>query len=272
MVTFGWFSSGLDQAAIDLFTFVLDHMKSGFMKGRLAVVFCDQAPGEAPVSDRFHAAVRERGVPLVTHSSAALRRLIREVEPGVESAREAFDAHVMELLKKYAAELVVLVGYRLIVSPRLCRAFLCLNLHPAVPDGPKGTWQEVIGQLMGEGAREAGAMMHLATPELNAGPPVTYFRFPLTGPGFVPLWEQFIQKKRAQSLSAVMAREGESEPLFVKIREEELKREFPLILLTLKAIAEGSLRLTRTGAKVQGCFFPKGLDLTSQVNDFLKGE
>jgi hypothetical protein len=119
MFTFGWFSSGLDQAAIDLFTFALDHMKSGFMKGRLAYVFCDQAPGETPVSDRFHAAVRERGMPLVTHSSAALRRLIREGEPGVESAREAFDAQVMELLKKYAAELVVLVGYRLIISPSI---------------------------------------------------------------------------------------------------------------------------------------------------------
>ena len=36
MCTFGWFSSGRDQAAIDLFTVALDCMEKGFIKGRLA--------------------------------------------------------------------------------------------------------------------------------------------------------------------------------------------------------------------------------------------
>jgi phosphoribosylglycinamide formyltransferase-1 len=68
MFTFGWFSSGRDQAAIDLFKAAADRLASGFIPGRLAYVFCDRAPGETAASDRFLAAVRDRGIPLVTHS------------------------------------------------------------------------------------------------------------------------------------------------------------------------------------------------------------
>jgi phosphoribosylglycinamide formyltransferase-1 len=271
MFTFGWFSSGRDHAALDLFTAALDHMDQGLIKGRLAYVFCDRAPGESLASDLFQAAVRERGIPLVTHSSAALRALIRQGGPGVEEAREAFDAQVIEFLKKYPAEVVVLAGYRLQVSPLLSRTFLGLHLHPSVPGGPQGPWQEVIWQLLAECAREAGVMMHVATPERDAGPPVTYVRFPLTGPAFAPLWEQLLQKQQTLSLAEIKAREGEAEPLFAKIRAEELRREFPLMLLTLTAIAERAVRLTPAGVKVQGCLFPRGLDFTGQVNNLLKG-
>ncbi len=86
MFTLRWFSRGRDQAAIGLFTVSLDYMAKGFIKGRLAYVFYDRAPGETPASDRFHAAMREWGVPLVTHSSAALRRLIRERGLGLQAA------------------------------------------------------------------------------------------------------------------------------------------------------------------------------------------
>jgi hypothetical protein len=78
MFTFGWFSSGRDQAAIDLFTTTLERMETCFIKGRVAYVFCDRAPGESPTSDCFHAPIRERSVPPVTHSSSTLRRLIRD--------------------------------------------------------------------------------------------------------------------------------------------------------------------------------------------------
>jgi len=135
MFTFGWFSSGRDQAAIDLFNAAADRLASGFIAGRLVYVFCDRAPGETAASDRFLAAVRDRGVPLVTESSAKLRSLIKARMPELEAFREAFDARVIARLQDYAADVAVLAGYMLILSPRLCRAFLCLNLHPSVPGG-----------------------------------------------------------------------------------------------------------------------------------------
>jgi phosphoribosylglycinamide formyltransferase-1 len=271
MFTFGWFSSGRDQAAIDLFTAVADRMATGFIPGRLAYVFCDRAPGETPASDRFLAAVRARGVPLVTESSGALRDVIRARGPEPAAVRDAFDARVIARLQDFSAEVVVLAGYMLIASPRLCRAFLCLNLHPAVPGGPKGTWQQVMWQVMEAGQKEAGGMMHLATPELDEGPPVAYFHFPLTGPEFEPLWDDFARKRRRYSLSDIQARENEAEPLFAKIRAEELRREFPLLLLTLKNLAEGRFTLSRAGVRQEGRQLPRGADLTGQVEDFLQG-
>lgn len=270
MFTFGWFSSGRDQAAIDLFTTVCDRLADGFIPGRMAYVFCDRAPGETAASDRFLAAVRNRNVPLVTVSSAELRALIRQRPPHLEAFREAFDAMVIDRLQDYAAEVAVLAGYMLIASPRLCRAFLCLNLHPAVPGGPKGTWQEVMWQIMAARLREAGGMMHLATPELDEGPPVTCFRLPLTGPEFEPLWADFTRKRQQLGLAQIQAREGEAEPLFAKIRQEELRREFPLLLLTLKNLATGRLRLSRDGVHAQGRLLPQGLDLSPEVEEFLK--
>ncbi len=269
MISFGWFSSGRDQAAVDLFSAALDHMESGFIPACLAYVFCDRAPGETTASDRFLAAVKARGLPLVTHSSGALRQLIREGGLGQEAAREAFDAEVIGRVREYETRVVVLAGYMLIISPLLCRTFLCLNLHPAVPGGPKGTWQEVMWQLMEAGETSAGAMMHLATPELDAGPPVAYFRFPLTSPRFDPLWTDYARKRRERSLNDIQAREGEGEPLFAQIRAEELRREFPLILLTLKNLAEGRVRLTPAGPEMEGRLIPQGLDITDQVEAFL---
>jgi len=269
MFTFGWFSSGRDQAAIDLFSTTLEHLRSGFIPGRLAYVFCDRDPGETPASDRFLEAVRDAGVPLVTHSSRDLRRLIRGRAPALEAAREAFDVQVMALLAPFPARVAVLAGYMLIISPLLSRAFLCLNLHPALPGGPKGAWQEVIWQLLAQEARETGAMMHLATPELDEGPPVTYFRFPLRGPEFDPLWEAFARKKAVSGLDAVRAREGEAEPLFAKIRAEELRREFPLILLTLRSLARGEIVLTPEGPRAAGRLVTGGFDLTDRVERYL---
>ena len=268
MFSFGWFSSGRDQAAIDLFTAVMDRMPTGFIPGLLAYVFCDRAPGETEASDRFRAEVRDRGVPLVTHSSGELRALIKARVPELSAFRDAFDAQVIERVQDYAADVAVLAGYMLIVSPRLCRTFLCLNLHPAVSGGPKGTWQQVMWQVIAAGQKEAGGMMHLATPELDEGPPVTYFRLPLTGPEFEPLWSQFTEKRRLLDLADIQAREGETEPLFAKIRREELRREFPLILLTLKNLAEGRFTLSRAGVHHEGRYLPRGLDLTGQVEEF----
>lgn len=267
---FGWFSSGRDQAAVDLFNAALEHIDRGFIPGRIAYVFCDREPGESHASDHFHAVVRARGIPLVTYSSRELRRLIRQQAPELAAFRNAFDGQVIERLRGFEAEIVVMAGYMLIISEVMCRTFLCLNLHPAVPGGPKGTWQEVMWQLMAEGAREAGGMMHLATPELDAGPPVTYFRFPLTGPTFEPLWGQWSRKVQQIPLAAIQAQEGEGEPLFARIRAEELRREFPLILLTLKNLAEGRFNLTRAGVEFQGRLLPRGLDISDQVEEFIK--
>jgi phosphoribosylglycinamide formyltransferase-1 len=272
MMRFGWFTSGRDQAALDLFLAAAREMESGFIPGEIAYVFVDRDPGESPAADGLMAAVRARGLPLVTLSSREVREALRQRRPEAEARRQAFDARVLELVQGYQAQVVVLAGYMLIVSPLLCRTLLCLNLHPALPGGPTGTWQEVMWQTIARRLPEAGAMMHLATPELDEGPPVTFCRFSTLAGRLPELWAALEAQLHKEPLAAIRAREGEAQPLFAALRAEELRREFPLILLTLKSLAEGRLQLTRKGAMVDGVLRPKGLDLTFQVEEMLARE
>jgi phosphoribosylglycinamide formyltransferase-1 len=270
MFSFGWFSSGRGQGSIDLLTAAHQKMQDGFIPGRIAYVFCDREPGETPAADRFHGVVRSLGLPLLTLSSLSLRQKIRGQDEGVEQARLEFDTQVMHLLAGYEVGVVVLAGYMLVLSPRLCEHLLSLNLHPAVPGGPQGTWRQVMWQLMETGAREAGAMLHLVTPILDKGPPVTYCHFPLTGPGFDPLWQAYREKRQVSAWEDIKARDGDQEPLFAYIRGEELRREFPLILLTLKNLATGRLVLTFAGVREAGRLVPNGFDMSPEVEEYIK--
>jgi phosphoribosylglycinamide formyltransferase 1 len=269
MFSFGWFSSGRGQGSIDLLTTAHQKMTEGFIPGRIAYVFCDRGPGETPGADRFHEVVRSLHLPLITLSSLSLRQKIRQKSLDVEQARSKFDQRVMALLAGYEVHVVVLAGYMLVLSPHLCEHLLCLNLHPAVPGGPQGTWRQVMWHLMETGARESGAMMHLVTPVLDKGPPVTYFHFPLQGPGFDPLWRAYREKRLQLSQEDIKAQEVDQEPLFAYLRAEELRREFPLILLTLKNLASGRLVLTSAGVSEAGRLVPGGFDITEEVETYL---
>ena len=41
----------------------------------------------------------------------------------------------------------------------------------------EGTWQEVIWQLIENDASKTGVMIHLVTPELDKGPPITFYTY-----------------------------------------------------------------------------------------------
>lgn len=272
MFAFGWFSSGRGPGSIALLTMAHQKMSEGFIPGRIAYVFCDREPGETPAADRFHAVVHSLGLPLITLSSRPLREAIRRREQDRETRRQEFDSQVLAKLAGYQARVVVLAGYMLVLSPLLCEHLLCLNLHPAVPGGPKGTWRQVMWQLIETEAAEAGAMLHLATPVLDEGPPVTYCHFSLRGPVFDPLWQAYREKRRHQSQADIKAREGDEEPLFARIRAEELRREFPLIIVTLRDLASGTLVLTPKGVEQNGRLIPAGFDITPAVEAYVRGE
>ena len=132
----------------------------------------------------------------------------------------------------------------LIVSPEMCQNYAMINLHPAAPGGPKGTWQEVIWHLIADNATETGVMMHRVTKALDEGAPITYCTFPIRGKSFDLLWQELGVRLNLQSLPELIVQEGESNALFQRIRQEEVKREIPLIVLTLKALAEQRIRIS----------------------------
>jgi phosphoribosylglycinamide formyltransferase-1 len=238
MYRLGWFSTGRDEAARLLLQTVQERIREGFLPAKIAYVFVSRRPGESRESDLFFELCRDLGLTTV-HLSA------REFEPELrqrdrEAWRRAYHARVLELLPA-EVDLAVLAGYMWVVSEEMCARLPMLNLHPALPGGPKGTWQEVIWQLISARAAETGAMMHRVTPVLDEGPAATYYRFALRGGDWESLWEACEKKLLRKGLSALKTEEGEALPLFRRIREEGVRRELPLIVYTLKAFAEGEI-------------------------------
>ncbi len=260
-----WLSTGRDAAACNLLDDVLARARRDGVPLEIGVVFCDREPGESAESDAFHDLVARLGLPLVTLSS---RRSWQEAQArGLSRAawRDAFHEEVARLLQRHRPGVLVMAGYMLIVSPAMCRRFAILNLHPALPGGPTGTWQQVIWSLLENEADETGAMIHLATAELDRGPVVSYFRLPLRGPGWDDLWAGFRAKRRRQTVAEIAAAEGEQEPLFAAIRRHGEVREIPLLYQTLRQFAEGKLNTA------QGCVLSESarlpLDLTELVEE-----
>jgi len=229
----GWFSTGRDKAARDLLQTVCTSIEQGEIKAEIIFVFSNREPGEKEESDLFFDLVQGYQIPLICVSSNKFKEKLGE------KWRPRFEKEAMKRLEGFSPDLCVLAGYMLIVGREMCQRYPMINLHPAAPGGPKGTWQEVIWQLIAEGASETGVMMHLVTPELDEGPPATYCTFPIRGQPFDKYWNGI----KGRSTEEIEANEGENNPLFRLIREYGVARELPLIVATLKAFAEGRVRI-----------------------------
>jgi phosphoribosylglycinamide formyltransferase-1 len=265
LLNIGWFSTGRDEAARDLLQAAWEAIQRGELKARIAVVFSNRERGQHPESDRFFDQVESYRIPLVCLSDRRFREE-RSQAPAragesLPAWRTEFDRQAMHLLEPHPFDLGVLAGYMLIVTEEMWRHPL-LNLHPAEPGGPAGTWQEVIWQLIERKASQAGVMMHLVTGVLDEGPPVTYCTYSIRGPAFDSLWAEV----QSRSVTEVQAKEGEANPLFCEIRRQGVLRELPLVVATLCAFADGKVRID-AGRVVDADGRPTApCDLTAEID------
>jgi len=270
MYKLGWFSTGRDKAARDLLKVVNNSIKQGELEAEIAFVFSNRERDESKESDLFLKLAENYHIPLIYFSYQKFRA--GEVSPGASQEgvlplwRFDYDREVMNRLQGFHPDLCVLAGYMLIVGQEMCQRHNMINLHPAAPGGPKGTWQEVIWQLIDSKAWETGVMMHLVTPELDKGPPVTYCTFPVRGKPFDKYWEEIERHPREE-----IKKQGENNPLFKLIRKHGLAREFPLIIATLKAFSQGKVKIMN-GKVVDTAGKPiSGYNLTDEINELIRG-
>jgi phosphoribosylglycinamide formyltransferase-1 len=266
----GWFSSGRDEAAKELLKVVWESIESGFIPCEFDFVFSNRERSQNEDSDSFFDLVDGYAIPLVNLSSKSFMVDLRK--ENIEMWRVSYDMEIIRRLEGNNPNLCVLAGYMLITGPELCKKFTMINLHPAEPQGPTGTWQEVIWKLIEDHADTTGVMMHHVTEILDRGPPITYCHFPIKGGKFDGLWEQMEKKLKNQSLKEIMKEEGEGEPLFSEIRKEGIKRELPLIIQTIKEFAEGRVRIEDGIVIAEGKPISGAHDLTDKIEKLISAE
>ncbi|MSQ41805.1 MAG: phosphoglycerate transporter [Dehalococcoidia bacterium] len=260
----GWFTTARGEGSRAMYETVAAAIAAGELDAEFAFVFCNRDRGEDGVTDAFFELVRVNAHPLVTRSSVSFRHTAggerSRFGETLPPWRERYDEQVERALDGRPFDLGVLAGYMLIFTAGFVSRHPLLNLHPALPGGPAGTWREVIRALIRGGARESGVMLHLAIAEVDAGPVVACCRYPIRGPGFDALWAEL-----APRLDGIDDDILERTPLFAAIRAEGVRYEAPLLLATFAEFAAARLRVAGSRVLGPGGAPREAVDLTSEV-------
>jgi len=248
-----WLTTGRGPGSFGALEYTFESIGQG-LPVEIAVVFVNRERGEAEPTDRLIAMAEGRGVPVETLSSVAFRkeRGGKLSKPGeaLQPWRLEYDEAVAKLVGKHAFDLGVMFGYMLIATEPLHGRFTFINDHPALPDGPVGTYQQVIEELIRTGAGESGCMMNVVTGDVDRGPVVSYCRYPIRDGANERLW----QENPGDDI--------QGSPLFADIRQRGVRRERPFLVATLRAVAEGRLRVPPE----------EPLDLTDEVEEAIGGK
>ncbi|MDP7619011.1 MAG: formyltransferase family protein [Dehalococcoidia bacterium] len=257
----GWLSTGRGPGSRRLLESTLAAIQHDELSASIEYVFCSRARGEADGSDAFLEIVEENGITPLTLSFRAFREAHAPSDP---DWRRRYNADLLRLLSQPPVDVLVLAGLLLILDETIVTTFPTLNLHPAAPGGPVGTWQEVIRSQIQELASESGAMIQLATAAVDRGPIAAYCRFPIRGPGLDPLWSEYGAAPDFSSPDEI-----ETTSLFEAIRAEGVFREVPLLISTLRAVANDDLRFDRGRVLDRAGQSSAGLNLTDEIEEAL---
>lgn len=148
-------------------------------RGRVAVLLSGRGSNFRAIHDLMTAGEINAEIVLVVSNRAEAPGLQTARERGLEAfyldpkaypSKEAYDAAIIEELKKQSVDLVCLAGYMKIVTPLFCQAFRnqIMNIHPALLPSFPGLHAQK--QAVDYGVRYSGATVHFVSEEVDAGP------------------------------------------------------------------------------------------------------
>ncbi|HKN85244.1 MAG TPA: phosphoribosylglycinamide formyltransferase [Nitrospiraceae bacterium] len=135
---------------------LIDGIEAGAVQARIAVVISNKKDAQAIERARAH------GVPDVFLDPKPYASLCDK--------REAYDRGVLDILRKYDVDLVLLAGYMKIVTPVLIDAYRnrMMNIHPSLLPSFPGL--DVQKQALEWGVKVAGCTVHFVTEGVDEGP------------------------------------------------------------------------------------------------------
>jgi formyltetrahydrofolate-dependent phosphoribosylglycinamide formyltransferase len=158
------------------------------MTARLAVLISGSGSNLQAILDAIRMRVLDAQVVVVVSNRKAAFGLERAAKAGVpthyhplkpyrdaERSREEYDADLAEILKKYAPDYIILVGWMHIFSNRFLHHFpyRVINLHPALPGKFPGAHaiEEAFAAFQRGEIKGTGVMVHLVPDEqVDRGP------------------------------------------------------------------------------------------------------
>ena len=263
MLKIGWFSTGNGKGSLGFISFLLNQINKKSLNASLEFVFCNREFGEAAGSDEYINYVTENNINLVTLSSNNFQK--KNKYKKFSDCRELYDKEVLKLISEYEVDIIVLAGYMLILSEDLCTRFKFINLHPALPDGPKGTWEQVITQLIKNDQNYSGLNVHIVTKKLDAGKSIGYCKFPIKSYMYNDAWQQFYLESKKNFKNIIY----EDLDLFTLIRNQILLREKYLLIIAINYLINNEEILEKLfNQKVSTDF--KSLDFSSEIEKLLR--
>ena len=258
----GWLSTGRGPGSRGLLAAAHRAISEGSLNASIDYVLCTRARGEAEGSDVFLEQAESYGLTAVSLSL----RDYRQHRANDPAWRDRYNADLLSAIQRRPVDALVFAGLMLIVSEDIINASPALNLHPALPGGPVGAWQDVIWELIRQNAVETGVMVQLSTTEVDKGPVVAWCRFPIRGPEFDGAWHEIA----GQSVDILRQESGEDHPLFAAIRQEGLRREALTLVEALRQITDGNVQIDDGVVRgANGNPLENGLDITDKIEGLL---
>ncbi|MEC7838002.1 MAG: formyltransferase family protein [Chloroflexota bacterium] len=225
----GWLSTGNGEGSLGLLEQGIDlHNEK---KISIEYVFTNRNYGEQKGSDKFIEFVKKNKIKIITYSSKDYKS---QKQSSWKDLRNDFDKEVLSKISKYKTDIIIAAGYMLF-SPVICNYFKILNIHPALPNGPNGTWKNVIKDLILTDAQTSGISIHLMTPDLDEGPNISFCEFQIKNELNLNLWRKINRKNE----------DIETSELFIDIRKKIITHEKALLKKTLEKISNKEIDIIK---------------------------
>jgi len=218
MKRIGWFTTARGSGSMNLFRTMLSRIDSREIDVEIAFMFINREIKGNENRRLMVQMAKDRGIPVIIIPSDGFRSDLKDKDMALW--RDAYGKEMRAKIAEHRMDFGVLAGYMLILDPQTCREYTLINLHPALPDTYKGTWEEVVQKVVENKDDRYGATIHVCTADLDRGDTIAYDSFDVTG---------------------MRMKASNDEELRKQIRAEGVRREAPLLMSVIKLMAKGDL-------------------------------